>query len=53
MDLFFKIHMNFHIQFEHNIAPAMKFLGHFMYNLQTKEFEQTLRARNFYAKFPQ
>lgn len=45
--------MNFNIQFECNIAPAMKFLGYYMYKLETKEFEQTLRARNFYTKFQQ
>lgn len=43
--------MIFNIKFEINIAPAMKFLGHFMYEMGTKEFEQTLRNRNFYSKF--
>lgn len=51
IDLFFKIHMVFNIKFEINIAPAMKFLGHFMYEMGTDEFKQTLRVSDFYSKF--
>lgn len=43
--------MIFNIKFETNIAPAMKFLGHFMYKVETKEFEQSLPVRNFYSNF--
>lgn len=34
VDLLFKIHMVFNINFESNIAPAMNFLAHFIYGFE-------------------
>lgn len=43
--------MIFNIKFEYNIAPAMNFIGHYLYQLKTAEYNPALRARNFHAKF--
>lgn len=51
LDLFFKIHMTFNIAFEKCIAPAMNFIGHYIYGLDLKEFRPTIRIRNFVEKF--
>lgn len=50
VDLFIKCHMIFDIKFEHNIAPAMHFIGHYMYNIKSDEFKPTLRGRNLHIK---
>lgn len=43
--------MIFDISFEVNIAGAMKFIGHYLYDMKTAEFKPSMRARNFFLKF--
>lgn len=43
--------MTFNIAFEKCIAPAMNFIGHYIYGLDLKEFRPTIRIRNFVEKF--
>lgn len=38
------------IDFEVNIAPAMVFIGHYLYGLKTKEFKPTTRISNLQAE---
>lgn len=46
VDLFFKVHVVFHIKFEVNIRPAMIFFAAFLYEFKRSEFAPTQSMTN-------